>query len=541
MFSTGRGDMTHSFLKSPGPPVNTALATQVMKTIDCRLIVAAGLSFALNRCFLVVALAIAAGGGQASAAALSAADQAQLREAHAAEKVYTGESNTIRGEAMQLARKLGQQNDVDTAVFFLELGDRSMFYAFVESWKAPATPELEVQVIKHLHDAELHTCSSALLLRQYVLRVTYDALLDAIRARSENAEYCTRAIVRTEMSGIEAGVTTLLPLLEDYYARSAIATFLVERKYQPAEPELIAWLLRTSDRAAGSAAWIIVKLDTPGMVDALAKRLAMLKGAPGDAQTESTVTDLSNAILYATPQVKMDRSLLSPEVVSEFPSASRDKIVAMLKRRGELEAMSDDPNATNLAYWISQHKNEQVKASIAAGVDLNAIGKSSGDRALHVAVKYSNLDALRMLLDAGADPNGRNWMGNTPLKELSGRKAFDDSLDATNLTAARLLLAKGADPSLPSKDTMTPLHLATAKNFFAMVKILVEGGASINAEADELGIHGITPTLIADDHDYKELSVYLRSKGGRVNHVFVAKRAAQRVLTIMLTPFLHMH
>ena len=496
---------------------------------------------AMHRRFVVAVLAIAAGGGQASAAALSAADQAQLREAHAAEKVYTGESNRIRGEAMKLAGKLAQQNDVDTAVFFLELGDRSMFNAFVESWKAPATPELEVQVVKHLHDAALHTCSSALLLRQYVLRLTYDALLDAIRARSENAEYCTRAIVRTELPGIDADLTQLLPLLEDSYAKSAIATFLVERKYQPAERALIAWLLRTSDKAAGSAAWIIVKLDTPGMVDALAKRLAMMKGAPGSAESESTVGSLTGAILYAMPQVKLDRSLLPPGVVGQFPPASRDKIVAMLKRRSELEGMSDDPNPANLAYWISQHKNERVKIFIATGVDLNALGKSSGDRPLQVAVKYGNLEALRLLLDAGADPNGRDWMGDTPLKELAGRKAYDDSLDATNLTAAKILLAKGADPSLPSKDTMTPLHLATAQKFFAMVKILVEGGASINAEADETGIHGLTATLIAEDHDYKEISVYLRSKGGRVNHAFVAKRAAQRALFRALAPFLHMH
>ena len=38
---------------------------------------------AMHRCFLVGVLAIVAGGGQASAAALSAADQAKLREAHA--------------------------------------------------------------------------------------------------------------------------------------------------------------------------------------------------------------------------------------------------------------------------------------------------------------------------------------------------------------------------------------------------------------------------------------------------------------------------
>ncbi|MEO8133392.1 MAG: ankyrin repeat domain-containing protein, partial [Betaproteobacteria bacterium] len=411
---------------------------------------------------LIAVLAIAATGGKASAAVLSAADETQLREAHAAEKVFTGESNKIRGEAMQLARKLGQKNDVGTAVFFLELGDRSMFYAFVESWKAPATPELEVQVIKHLHDAELHTCSSALLLRQYVLRVTYDALLDAIRERPGNAEYCVRAVVRTELPGIEADLTALLPLLEDYYSQSAIATFLVERKYEPAERALIAWLLRSSDRSAGTVGWIIVKLDTPGMVDALARRMAMLKRAPANAEIDSSVAALTGAILYATPQVKMNASLLPPEVVEQFSPASRSKIVAMLKRRSELEGMSDDPNTANLAYWISQHKNERVKAFIAAGVDLGALGKSSGDRPLHVAVKYGNLEALRLLLAAGADPNRRDWMGNTPLKELAGRKAYDDSLDATNLTAAKMLLAKGADPSLPSKDTMTPLHLATA-------------------------------------------------------------------------------
>ncbi len=59
------------------------------------------------------------------------------------------------------------------------------------------------------------------------------------------------------------------------------------------------------------------------------------------------------------------------------------------------------------------------------------------------------LEAIRLLLKAGAEVNGRDDLGNTPLHE---------AISALNLKAARLLLDSGADVNARNQSGQTPLH-----------------------------------------------------------------------------------
>jgi hypothetical protein len=476
-----------------------------------------------------------------AAEALAPADQQLFREAHAAEIPGGSRAPDKLRQALERASKLGWEGSTQTALFLLDLGDRRILYSFAETFQVPATPELEILVMKHLRNPAFGTCFSAALLHKYQLRALYDALLAEARRGEQGSNYCARAMVRTEQSGIEADIAEILPRLDDYYAQAAVAQALVDRKYGPAEPALIDWLQRSTARSAGSVAWIVVKLDSPGMLNALVRRLARLKGLPSSPELESTLTSLIGAILYATPQVTMDRTLLPQKVIDEFPPAYRAKILAMMKDRATVEASAVDMTPENMAHWVKERKNERVRAFIASGVDVNTLGKSSGDRPLHVAVKHGNVEAVELLLAAGADPNGKDWRGVTPLRELAGRKAHADSLDGPTLAAAKVLIARGADPSMPAADTMTPLHLATAMKFTKMVELLVESGANVNAEATQQGIPGLTPTQIAVDQGYGDLASYLRSKGGKVNEAFLARRTVLRASTNAIAPFLHMH
>jgi ankyrin repeat protein len=201
--------------------------------------------------------------------------------------------------------------------------------------------------------------------------------------------------------------------------------------------------------------------------------------------------------------------------------------------------MADEITPANFAHWIASGRSDMVRNFIQRGADVNAMEATSRDYPLHCAAKSSHWEAFGLLLDAGAKPNPRDWQGATPLKLIAGRKAHVASLDLPTLVAARRLLDKGADPTAASADTMTPLHVATANRFDPMVRLLVESGAAINAEAVEEGFLGLTPTQIADDHDYAEIAAFLRSKGGKTNATFVAKRAAQRAYIKLIGPFLY--
>ena len=87
--------------------------------------------------------------------------------------------------------------------------------------------------------------------------------------------------------------------------------------------------------------------------------------------------------------------------------------------------------------------------------------------------RYKYAKIMRLLLNSGADPDARDWRGETPLM-LCAKLGFKRGVE--------LLLANGANPKATNKDGDTPLDLAMAeledapkwavKRFEKIVKIL---------------------------------------------------------------------
>jgi hypothetical protein len=216
--------------------VNSLTHRTILRTLHYRrsqAILSIGMGQGLR--FLIVAshLVILAGIAGAAAGPLSPSAQQLLREAHAGRNVGSEATNKKLGDALQLARKLGQENNNDAIAFLIELGDRGILFAFTETYTAPATPELEALVIKYLRDPALDTCSVAYLIKKYQSRALYEALLSVIRSQIHYYEDCMRAIVLTDMPGIEAELTELLPHLGGYHPANYFASFLVARHYEP--------------------------------------------------------------------------------------------------------------------------------------------------------------------------------------------------------------------------------------------------------------------------------------------------------------------
>ena len=92
---------------------------------------------------------------------------------------------------------------------------------------------------------------------------------------------------------------------------------------------------------------------------------------------------------------------------------------------------------------------------------------NSGGGPLHRAMDNYDTEALRMLLEAGADVNARDKWGCTPLYKAAGG----------DIATTRMLLEAGADVNARYGDR-TPLHEAADRGNVAATRMLLEAGAN---------------------------------------------------------------
>lgn len=142
--------------------------------------------------------------------------------------------------------------------------------------------------------------------------------------------------------------------------------------------------------------------------------------------------------------------------------------------------------------------------------DEESIPLSAGKTPLHAAVLAYNgenteayLEAVRLLLAAGANVNAADAEGVTPLHWL----VIHGSRDAVALEVLRLLLAAGADVEQADKDGWTPLISAAHYQNVTLMPALLLAGADVNAQ-DALGK---TPAAHATRPQEADL---LRAAGG---------------------------
>ncbi len=190
-----------------------------------------------------------------------------------------------------------------------------------------------------------------------------------------------------------------------------------------------------------------------------------------------------------------------------------------------------DNNFTQLKALLDQKATDQ-KASADTP-------DNRGITPLMYAAEIGSLQAMRLLLDRGADVNAQNAFGSTALMwsvsdaakvrllldhgaqvntaAKSGRTALIIAA-FTNPSAevVRLLLAKGAKVGVMDVRQVTPLNAATFGNDTETVRLLLEAGADIGTPDTFIGL---TPLMNAAGNRNVEAVKLLLAKGARVNAV----------------------
>ncbi len=140
---------------------------------------------------------------------------------------------------------------------------------------------------------------------------------------------------------------------------------------------------------------------------------------------------------------------------------------------------------------------DAVKEQIANGADVNSVAE--GTSVLHLAVSTNNVEIVRLLLSAGANPNITDEEKQTPLMML-----YSDA----NMEIFNLLLHSGAKVNSKDSEGQTVLMNVAENGNVEMLKSLLRAGAKINRSDNE----GKTALIYAvQSGDIEKVKVLLSS------------------------------
>ena len=99
--------------------------------------------------------------------------------------------------------------------------------------------------------------------------------------------------------------------------------------------------------------------------------------------------------------------------------------------------------------------------------------------ALHAAVREGSIEAITLLLDAGADINIEDWDDETALSIATYKGSHD---------IVRLLLSRGAHVNVTLQKPGLLLYRACWEENITMVRSLLEAGANVDADVSSLNL-----------------------------------------------------
>lgn len=130
---------------------------------------------------------------------------------------------------------------------------------------------------------------------------------------------------------------------------------------------------------------------------------------------------------------------------------------------------------------------------------------------LHLECGFADIDAVKFLLSlSNIDVNKKDKNGYTPLHQALMNNHDYDKDDSKKLEIVRLLLEAGADPNILDNDYMNVLHLLcylsyenTSDNYVEIYKLLRKFGAKI----DTYDIHQLRPIHVVKCEKLAELLI----------------------------------
>jgi ankyrin repeat protein len=225
------------------------------------------------------------------------------------------------------------------------------------------------------------------------------------------------------------------------------------------------------------------------------------------------------------------------EIHEAAKSGDLAKIKALIEKTPGLIGAKDETGRTPLHWACRGVHIDAVKYLIERGADVNA-RDNNGIAPLHSVASKGHLEAARILIDKGANLEHAMSNGETPLHlaAANGRKevaallaekgaplgprddkedtplhaaAWADQWDIVELLAGRIPAARAAVLNLTDFDGNTILHLACRSGRADIVRRLVTRGAELSLR----NAAGQTGYNLADQGGFKDITALLAQKG----------------------------
>ncbi len=255
------------------------------------------------------------------------------------------------------------------------------------------------------------------------------------------------------------------------------------------------------------------------------------KGFPIDARDEQDYTPLAHAVSSTNADEKMVRLLIESgadvnaavDSSKKFPiglaacAGSLSKVQLLLDAGANVNFVSPNGYTALINVIYSLHDHEMLvrvaEFLVRNGAEMNS-QSSYGESPLSVASRRGRFDAVKFLLDAGADPSPLKWTELMRATALGGCEEVERLLDGTSglgdrdsfdrtpwlLTAlvgemrkAKLLHSIGANLDERGRGGDTALMYCAARGNAEMLQWLIEIGANVEAVDD----NGNTALMLA--------------------------------------------
>merc|ERR1740117_2727658 len=191
------------------------------------------------------------------------------------------------------------------------------------------------------------------------------------------------------------------------------------------------------------------------------KELAERKAAKeyGEAAlAQETVSQLTVSLSYVS---SLTARLTAAEGAADFTTCTAID--------SEMKSVSRDRVGMLAFYEVAAREESKREAKEAA----NKVLDKGGNTGLHVAVRSSDAEGARKLIEQGANPDIVNLEGTTPLM-LAARKG--------RVEVASVLVSAGANKALADRGSKNALMWAAEENHLEVARLLVDEGATDKAD-----------------------------------------------------------